>query len=121
MIKNMQISGVHTALTPDIEFYVDRKIGLLDRYVPRRARTSLKVEVKIKELKRADKENFTCEVIMKLPAETITVHEKATSVLASIDLAEDTLKIRLKKYKDTHSGPRIHRKLIHSIKRSPWR
>ena len=99
MIRSMQISGVHVKLTKDEESYCKKKIGALERYVPKKARDSLKVKVKIKASKAQDKTDYTCEVIMAMPHETIAIHEKATTILASIDLAEANLKIRIKKYK----------------------
>lgn len=112
MINNLQISGINTRLTEDLELYIHKKIGQLDRYVPKKARESLKAEVKLKEHKTKRKENFLCEVIMHLPKELVTVKENASSFLAAIDVTEERLKVRLKKYKDTHGGPRLHRRLI---------
>ncbi len=116
MIKNIQIAGVHTKLTADEEMYIDKKIGSLDRFIPRQSRSAAKVEVKLKESKRKTaKDKFTCEVIFHLPHGSVTVTEKASSQLASIDQAENKLKIQLKKYKEKHSNPRIHRRLVHKF------
>lgn len=112
MIENIQMAGVHTKLTVEEEDYIDKKIGPIDRYVPKKARQSTKVEVKLKEEKSKDKAKFTCEVIMHLPHGSITVHERAITAFAAIDLAEDKLKVQLKKYKEKHAGPRIHRRLV---------
>lgn len=117
MIKKISISGVHSKLTEDVELYVQRKIGALDRFIPKKARESVKTEVKIKESKAKAKNKFECEVIIKLPKSKITAHKKSTSIPAAIDLVEDNLKNQLKKYKDKHAGPRIHRRLIGGLKR----
>ncbi len=114
---NLQISGVNTTLTKKQEEYASKKIGLLERYVPQKARDSLKTEVKLKESKARDKSTCVCEVIMHLPHGSVTVHEKAKTMLAAIDLAEDKLKVQLKKYKDKHAGPRLHRKVINRFRR----
>lgn len=112
MIKNIQIDGVHIKLTDDQEEYVAKKIGQMDRYIPKKARDSVHTEVKLKEEKSKDKAKFTCEVIMHLPHGSITVHERATTIFAAIDLSEDKLKAQIIRYKEKHAGPRIHRKLI---------
>jgi len=114
---NLQISGVNSTLTKELEEYASRKIGLLERYVPKKARDSLKTEVKLKEAKSKDKSNCTCEVIMYLPQGSVTVHEKAKTMTEAIDLAEDKLKVQLKRYKDKHTGPRLHRKVINRFRR----
>lgn len=118
MIKNLQISGVHTDLTEDIELYADRKIGRMDRYVPRRALESLRAEVKLIETGVRDNDKYKCEVIMHLPHDSITVTENAQTMRAAIDEAENKLKVQLKKYKEKHGGPRLHRRVISRFKRS---
>lgn len=113
MIKNVQIASVHTKLTSDEEMYIDKKIGSLDRFIPRKSREATKVEVKLKESKRKTaQDKFTCEVLFHLPHGSITVTEKSGTRLAAIDQAENKLKIQLKKYKEKHSNPRIHRRLV---------
>jgi ribosomal subunit interface protein len=116
MIENIQITGVHTKLTAEEEMYVDRKIGGLDRFIPRKNRMATKVEVKLKESKRKTaKDKFMCEVLFHLPHGSITVTEKSSTKLAAIDQAENKLKIQLKKYKEKHAGPRIHKRMINRI------
>jgi ribosome-associated translation inhibitor RaiA len=67
MIKNIQIAGVHTKLTTDEEMYIDKKIGTLDRFIPKKSREAAKVDVKLKESKRKTaRDKFTCEVIFHL-------------------------------------------------------
>jgi ribosomal subunit interface protein len=112
MIKHLQISGVHSQLTDDMRLYVEKKIGGLYKYLPKAARESAHVEVKLKEKKSKNKQTHECEVIMKLPGKTITAHQSSQSVLAAIDEVEANLKNQLKKYKDLHSPERLHRRVI---------
>lgn len=121
MIQNIQMAGVHTKLTKEEEDYITKKIGPMDRYIPKKARESTKTEVKIKEEKSKDKSKFTCEVIVHLPHGKITVHDKAHTKLAAIDLAEDKLKGQLHRYKEKHGGPRLHRRLVAKFIRSQGR
>jgi putative sigma-54 modulation protein len=111
------MAGVHAKLTLEEEDYITKKIGQLDKFIPKRARESAKAEVKIKQEKSKDQANFTCEVVMHLPQDSITVHEKAKTVFASIDLVEDKLKRQLRKYKQKHAGARLHRRLVSKIVR----
>lgn len=118
MIKSLQITGIHAKHDQEIDAYVRQKIGECDRYIPKKARESTKAEVKLKQEKSKDNAKFICEVIVHLPNGSITVHEKAITMLAAIDLAEDKLKIQLKKYKDKHSASKIHRRLANKFLRS---
>lgn len=114
----MEIAGVHTKLTKDIEMYVHKRLGELDKYVPKNARGSLHAEVKLKESKAKNKTGHVCEVIMHLPHERVTTIAKATTMLAAIDEAEAKQKNQLKKYKEKHGGPRLHRRVLRLVKRS---
>ena len=118
MIQRFDISGVHIHVDEDLRKYVQKKIGRLDRYVPRAARPSLHGEVKIKESKAKDKKECTCEVILHLPHETLTVHESTINMYAAVDIAEAKLKSQLKKYKDLHGNPRFHQRVLARWQRS---
>lgn len=117
MIKKLEIDGVHTVLTPDLKKYVTKKIGKLDTYMSRKVRESAHAEVKLKESKAKDKKQCTCEVILMLPNEVLTVKESTLNMYAAVDIVEAKLKNQLKKYKDTHSNPRLHRRLLLRLKR----
>lgn len=121
MINNIQIAGLHLKLSAEDEEYIRKKIGPMDRYIPKKARQAVKTEVKLKESKAKDKARFTCEIVMHLPHAQITVHQKAQSLSAAIDVTEDKLKEQLHRYKEKHSGPRLHRRLVAKLIRSKER
>jgi putative sigma-54 modulation protein len=119
MITRLEISGVHLEVGDDLKKYVTRKIGRLDRFVPKASQPSLHVEVKLISSNAKDKSDRTCEVILHLPQETITIKETTINIYAAIDIAETKLHIQLKKYKDLHTSPRLHRRLLARLKRRP--
>lgn len=102
----LDIAGVHLELQDDIKKYVVKKIDKLEKYVPRAARRSVHAEVKLKESHSKNKRQFTCEIILTLPSEKIMVTESTLNIFAAVDIAEETLKNRLKKYKDTKVSER---------------
>lgn len=118
MIKKLEISGQHIEVTKELQRYISRKIGLLDRYVPRHARQSMHAEVKLKESKSKDKRQYTCEVILHVPGEVLTCSEKTIAMFASIDIIEEKLKMQLKKYKEKHTDPKLYRRLFARVNRS---
>ncbi len=82
MIKKLEINGVHFTINPKLTAYVTKKIGKLDKYIPRQARQSAHAEVFLKEVKiKAKKENI-CEVILHLPHETLTTKEATINMYA---------------------------------------
>lgn len=117
MIKSIQLSGVHSQIGKEEKTYVRKKIGGLEKYIPKDARASVAAEVKLKQSKAKDKQSYECEVILNLPKATLTAHEKATTALAAIDLVEANLRNQLKKYKDKHNSSRFRRHVIARFKR----
>lgn len=116
MIEKMEISGVHTEVSDDLHRYVGKKIGKLDRYIPRRARQSAHVEVKLKEATIKKRKQYTCDVVMYLPHETIATKETTLNMFAAVDIVETKLKNQLKRYKGQHSIMRHHtRRLVKRI------
>lgn len=117
MIKQLEINGVHMTVGDDLKKYVNKKIGGLEKYVPRHARKSVHVEVKLKEGKIKTKEERTCEVIMHLPNEVFTVSETTINMFAAVDIVEEKLKKHLHKYKDIQSSPRLRQRLMARLRR----
>ena len=116
MITKLEISGVHMQVGDDLKKYVTKKIGRLDRYVPRAARGSVSAQVKLKESKAKTKAERTCEIILSLPHDTITVQETTINMFAAVDIAETKLRLSLKKYKDLHASPRLHQRVLARLK-----
>jgi putative sigma-54 modulation protein len=100
MIKKIEIAGIHTDTTKDLQKYVTKKIARLDSYMPKHARKSAHAEVKLKESKAKDKKVCTAEVILSLPGERIAAKETTLNMYAAIDIVEEKLKSQLRRYKD---------------------
>lgn len=117
MIKKLEITGVHFDLNDDIKKYTRKKIGKLDRFIPRNVASATHVEIKLKEAMRGKRKECTAEVIMHLPKETITIKETTINMFAAVDIVEAKLKNQLKKYKDTHGNVRQIRHVLGRLKR----
>lgn len=118
MIQKLELSGVHVDLDEKIKKYTRLKIGKLDKYMPKHARESAHAEVFLKERKIKTKKECSCEVVLHLPKETIRVEETTMNMFAAVDIVEAKLKNLLKKYKETHSSLRIHRRVLAKFRRA---
>ncbi len=118
MIQKLEISAIHSKLTPKKKEYVEDKIGHLDKFVSPKARESMHAEVKLKQLGAKDKIKHGCEVIIFLPHGQLTVNARGSSIEAAIDEAEAKLKIQLKKYKAKHAGPGLRKRMVNILSRS---
>ena len=104
MIQSIAISGVK--YTPDerTKKYVMKKVGRLDRLLPKHARKSVSAEVKLKEVNRDHGNKYEAEIILNVPDKHITAKDSTLNMYAAIDIVEHKLASQLKKYKDQHIG-----------------
>lgn len=114
----LEITGVHMDLDAKIQKYVTAKLNKLEKYLPRHARESAHAEVFLKERKIKTRKECTCEVVLHLPKETIRTEETTMNMYAAVDIVEAKLKNQLKKYKETHSSLRIHKRVIAKFRRT---
>lgn len=112
MIQKLEISGIHISIDDDLHKYVTKKIGKLDQYMSRHVRTSAHAEVKLKQSQVKARKQATCEVILYLPHGTLTTKETTVNMFAAVDIVEQKLKNQIRKYKETHTKSRIHRRVL---------
>ncbi len=116
MIEKLEIAGVHMDIEPKLKKYVTKKMAAMDKYIPRHARESAHLEVKLKEQRAKDKNQFTCEVILYLPHDTLTISETTMNIFAAVDIVETKLKNQIRKYKGTHARKRIPARIAAKIR-----
>ena len=117
MIENIQINSVHADVDDDLRKYVTKKIGHLDRYMPKKARQSAKAEVHLKDTRRKDKNQHSCEVVLYLPHDVLTTSETTMNFYAAVDIVEAKLHNQIKKYKDKHNPVRLHKRFVARLRR----
>lgn len=118
MIKKLEITGVHVDTDDKLKRYVTKSIGKLEKHIPRHARASAHVEVKLKESKRQSDDKCTAEIIMYLPQDTLTAKESTMNLYSAVDIVEAKLDAQLRKYKDTHTDPRFYQRLRTRFRRN---
>ncbi len=104
MIQSIAITGVKYDIDDTTKKYVTRKIGRLDRFVPRHARKSITAEVKLKEVNRDHGNKYEAEIILHVPDKQLTAKDSTVNMLAAVDIVEAKIATQLKKYKDLHIG-----------------
>ncbi len=119
MIANVEITGVG-AYTPDepTKKYIRKKIGSLDRKLPRHARKSVWADVKLAEVNRDKGNKYEVEVVLHVPDKVVTAKDSTMNVLAATDIVEAKLTAQLRKYKEERIPHVGRRKLLDRFKRS---
>lgn len=109
MIKAIEIKGIQFEVDAVTEKYVMRKIGRLDRYLPKHARKSATAEVRLREVNRDHGNKYEAEVNLHVPDKFITAKDSTVNVLAAIDIVEAKIVAQLHRYKEAtlpHVGRR---------------
>lgn len=102
MIAKIDTSGINLELGDDIKKYIDRKIGRLDKYMPRHARKSAHATAKLRETNNRLGNKYECEVILHVPGGPIQAKESTLNMFAAVDIVEAKLRNQLVKYKAAH-------------------
>ena len=116
-MTHIDITGVRYQIDEVTKKYVTKKVGRLQRFLPRHARKSAKAEVVLKEVNRANGNKYECDVVITVPGKKIAAKDSTMNMLAAVDIVEAKLTTQLKKYHDEHSfqGGRAQR-LLRSLK-----
>ncbi len=104
MIQSIAISGIKYEPDEKTKQYVMRKVGQLDRFLPRHARKSVTAEVKLRQVNRDHGNKYEAEVILSVPDKKLTAKDSTLNMFAAVDIVEHKLTMQLKKYKDAHLG-----------------
>lgn len=115
-MERLTITGVKLDLDEVMKKYVAKKIGRLDRYLPKHARKSAYADVKLKQVNRDHGNKYEAEVILHVPDKTLTVKDSTVNILAAIDIVEAKLVNQLRKYKDAVT-PARRRNILSRFKR----
>lgn len=118
MIQAIEITGIQFDVDEVTRKYVLRKVGRLDRYLPRHARKSVTAEVKLRQANRDHGNKYEAEVILNLPEKVIMAKDYTVNILAALDIVEAKLVAQLRKYKQA-SLPHVgNRSILSKFKQS---
>lgn len=99
MINKISITAKKYEVDDATKKYVIKKVGRLERYLPRHARKSASAEVIISEVNRPHGNKYEVEVLVHVPNKTITAKDSTVNALAALDIVESKIVSQLHKYK----------------------
>jgi putative sigma-54 modulation protein len=118
MISSISITSKKLTVDETTKKYVEKKIGALDKYIPRHARKTVKAEVMLVQIDEKNGNKYEAEVLLMLPDKTLTAKDSTVNVLAAIDIVEAKLAAQLQKYKAAHLSHVGNRGVLAKFKRS---
>jgi putative sigma-54 modulation protein len=116
MINLITITGSQYDADEATKKYVIRKIGRLDRYIPRHARKTASAEVILREVNRAHGNKYEAEVIIHVPGKIVTAKDSTVNMLAAVDIVEAKLAAQLHKYKTVAKNHGTRRGVLARLK-----
>ncbi len=118
MIKSIEITGIKYDLDETTKQYVNKKIGRLDRYLPRHARKSVTAEVRLKQVNRDHGNKYEAEIMLTVPDKILTATDSTGNMLAAVDIVEAKIVSQLRKYKQATVAHVGRRGVMSRFKRS---
>ncbi|HEX7483814.1 MAG TPA: ribosome-associated translation inhibitor RaiA [Candidatus Saccharimonadales bacterium] len=109
MIATIDITGIKYDIDDTTRKYVMRKIGRLDRYLPRHARKSVTVDVRLRQIDADHGNKYEAEIVLNVPDKRMTARDSTVNMLAAVDIVEAKIVAQLHKYKEAtipHVGRR---------------
>ena len=109
----LQTTGRHYDLDDKILTYVDKKIGGLDKYLPKNSRDGVAGEVVLEfDESHTHDRRCICEVHFEVKGETMQAKEATLNMYAAIDICEQKLKHQIFTYKSKHEPARNRRQRL---------
>ena len=109
MITAIQVTGISYEVDEATHKYVIKRIGRLDRFLPKHARKTVSAEVKLAEVNHDHGNKYEVEIILNLPGKLVTAKDSTANILAAFDIVEAKIQSQLRDYKQAaiaHIGKR---------------
>lgn len=100
MIEKIEISGNGYKVEEPFKKYTEKRIGKLDRYLPRGSKKDVVVKVLVAEIGKSRGEKYEISVAMDIPGgKVIAARDECSNVFAGVDLIEAKLMGQIRRYK----------------------
>ena len=109
MITSIQVTGIAYEVDDNTHKYVLKRIGRLDRYLPKHARKTVSADVKLEQVNHDHGNKYEVEIILNVPGKVITAKDSTNHILAAVDIVEAKIQAQLRNYKQAaiaHLGKR---------------
>ncbi len=112
----LEITGVHFEITDQVKSYAQKRIGRLDKYLPRNARSGAQGHIVLIEEQGKAKNRYSAEATVSFPHGEVTAKESTISMYAAIDIVEEKLKTQILKHKERSQDRRKSQRKLRRLK-----
>lgn len=100
MISKLDISGSNYKIEDNFKKYATKKIGKLDKFLPRGSKKDVVAKVVVTEVKRDKGSKYEISVAMEIPGgKVISAKDECSNLYAGIDIVEAKLTGQIRRYK----------------------
>ena len=100
MIENIDISGSNYDVEESLQKYVQKRIGKLDRYLPRQNRKDLVAKVVVTQVNRDHGNKYEISATLDIPGgKVLNAKDEASNVFAGVDILEAKLTGQIRRFK----------------------
>lgn len=118
MIAQIKVIGIALEVDEATRKYAIKRIGRLDRYMPRHARKTASVEVKLEQVNHDHGNKYEVEVILIIPGGPITAKDSTSNMFTAVDIVEAKIRSQLMDYKQANIGHIGRRRIMSRFKQS---
>ena len=115
MIDKIEITGNKYKIEESFRKYATKRIGKLDRYLPRGSKKDVIAKIVITEVDRSHCTKYEISAAMEIPGgKVIAAKDESSNVYAGVDIIEAKLMGQIRRYK-LESTPHLRKNRIKSL------
>ena len=100
MIEKIEITGNNYKVEEGLRKYATKRLGKLDRYLPRGSKKDVVVKVIVTEIGKGKGNKYEISVAMEIPGgKVIAAKDECTNIFAGVDLVEAKVTGQIRRYK----------------------
>ena len=100
MIEKIEITGSNYKPTESFKKYAEKRIGKLDRYLPKGNKKDVVAKIVVTEVDRAHGNKYEISAAMEIPGgKVIAAKDESSNVFAGVDIIEAKLMGQIRRYK----------------------
>ncbi len=100
MIEKIEVTGNGYKVEESFKKYTEKRLGKLDRYLPRGFKKDVVAKVIVSEIGKNKGEKYEISVAMDIPGgKVIAAKDECSNVFAGVDLVEAKLTGQIRRYK----------------------
>ena len=115
MIEKIEITGNKYKVEESFRKYAEKRIGKLDRYLPRGNKKDVVAKIVVTEIDKAHGNKYEISAAMEIPGgKVLAAKDESSNVYAGIDIIEAKLMGQIRRFK-LESTPHLRKNKLKSL------